>query len=421
MKMTKIIISLIAASVLFTACGGGGDSTEKEPEDTGSKITSKPVVTLNKTTFDVISGQSKSIAIPLDQSIVNTDDGTSFYEFVASESSGGNVILDRGNFGFLEYINDGSSAVGSVKIVVKRDGFTSDSVTLTFNVVDRATATAVQVMKTGQTTGEDAGEERVFTRSAGDNVVDALGLEWMDNRFATAELESYTAAENICDNADFRLPTEDELYNIIDYGKAYKSNMVSDGFNTELLSSWAAKIDDQKILVSNTSGNRLGIVDNAQFRCVKGANQNVDHLMLTDATYGDTYDLSTNLQWAQVESGAAGQKTLTEAIGYCTAKNGVRGQSGWRVPTINELRSLVQNDTVAPIVHGGSYTLLSSTTAIDEAANYNYGLDLNWFKNEKPVITLFLQNQAVINGTSYEPQTVGISCVRPFVDGDVPQ
>ncbi len=436
MKMRKTIVSLIAASVLFTACGGGGTDSEGGDDviDGADKITSKPIIKLETTNFSVIANQSRSIAIPLDAGIVNTDDGTSFYEFKVLSTSGGTASLDRGNFGFLKYTNDGSAS-GEVQIAVTRDGFESDPVTLTFNVVASTTAQPVTVMMTGQLVG-DAGEPRVFDKSVAsteNNVVDALGLTWLDNNQmgASADLATHTVASNVCTGEGFRLPTEDELYNIINYGKDYKTNLVDDIFSTELLSSWAEKIDNQRVMVANTTGMRNDIVDSAQYRCVKGTSQNADHLMLSDRVIGDTYDLSTHLQWTPVESGSAGQKTAADAATYCSAKDGVYGrlQTGWRLPTINELRSIVEKGatasvirgSVAPVIHGGSYTLLSSTSASDDGANYNYGLDLNWFKNEKPVITLFLQEATTINGTSYEPQTSGITCVRTFVDGDVPQ
>jgi len=422
MKINTIMVSLVTASVLFTACGGGGGSGGDSGGDSGGEITSKPVIKLKKTEFNVIANQSKSIAIPLDKVIVNTDDGTSLYKYTITDNGGASVRLDSTNFGFLKYTNN-NSATDTVKLQVSRDGLVSDEVALTFNVVDKSTAQEVKVLKTGQGAG-DAGEDRNFTRNLTTslNVIDIFNLEWLDNNDASEDQITYTAAKYDCENLGFRLATEDELLNLIDYNaSSYKTYMTNNIFDKKLLSSWAEDSNGEKILISFTTGMRTDLVDKAQYRCVKGDKLDREHLIFTDKLIGDTYDLSTKLQWRAVPKND-GAKTFVDAVTYCSALDATheRHHTGWRVPTINELRSIVENNNgVPPSIAGAGYDLLSSTSVIDDGITYNYGLNLNWWKNEKPVVALFLQQAATINGTSYEAQAAGVTCVRTFTDTEV--
>jgi hypothetical protein len=159
------------------------------------------------------------------------------------------------------------------------------------------------------------------------------------------------------------LPTEEESYTTVYYkSDRYQSatvadNMLDDAFKARESYFWASS--GRAINYAN-GGFTTG--EKARFRCVKSGAINVDkHLMYTDENEV-THDLSTKLAWS---ASGVDRYTYAEAKAYCEAKAG-----GWKLPTIKQLRSIIDNGVISGAVIGSNGTLLSSTKVISNGLPY---------------------------------------------------
>ena len=255
MKINTIMVSLVTAAVLFTACGGGGGSGGDSGG--GGGTTTKPVL-ISPTTFKVLAGQRKFVTLSTGEPLRTNDGSTYTFSFV--DKKGASVRFSTGNEGVLEYTApNGFTGTQEVDILISKNGVDSDIITLTFEAAEKSSAPVIKIHKTGQTVG-DAGEDRSFTKDGTNfNVTDNVsGLEWADENHLinVNDRVSYTEAFNNCKaiGDKWRLPTIDELLDLIDYNKSYRTSMLSDEFRTKLDWSWAEKVDGKNIYAYNQGG-----------------------------------------------------------------------------------------------------------------------------------------------------------------------
>jgi len=382
--MRKIAISLIATSVLFTACGGGGGGgkddtpapivTEKPADNFGSFKISTP------TTYDVVSGKITNISILTGDDYINTNNGQSFYTYkVVDQGSATSAKFDATNYGNLRYINSGANDVVKISITDTRNGKTIEQ-DLTFNAIDLATAEdsaePIHVLKTGQSSG-DAGEDRNFVRTSQTNTGDVEdkvnNLVWSDTYGKYGYLAlgdmTFTEAKKECEKSGGRLPTVDELFTTLTYadgryqGSTFDTNMLDDAFKARTAAYFWA--DNGKII--NYTTGQLTAGEKARFRCIVSGKISVDkHIMYTENDI-ITHDLSTGLQWTTSKTGL----NFTEAEDYCNNLPTDIYGSGWKVPTINQLRSITEKGLIAAAILDGNPSLLSSTEVKAQGLPYH--------------------------------------------------
>ena len=426
MNTKKIFVSLITASLLFTACGGGGGGGETKTPTTGKPVFNSSI---NGSTYKAVAGQRKFVTLPIGKNLINPD-GEFLYKFKIVDAGGAAAEIDPDNLGYLSYTAPATPGTKqSVIVSVSEKGVESDPITINFETVASSAAPVekIKILKTGQS-GDDTANtavERIFTETADGkhNIVDPTGLTWADaGAFVKMTNYEYSSAKDWCETRGWRLPTAGELLNLIDYGQPYNNNddtmlQINDapnnyGFTTRHQYSWAEKVGGKNMFVHNVTGkNMTENVKEMTFRCVKGDKIESEHFIATDAV-DDTYDLSTGLQWSKA---SVSQQTAAEATAYCSEHTNQNGHNDWRVPTINELRSLIEADGVSAGIMGESLSLISSTHVSDKNnVNFNYGLVLYWDR-KKPTVELFAQNSTDAN----QNQKVSVSCVRNYSQADV--
>lgn len=208
------------------------------------------------------------------------------------------------------------------------------------------------------------------------------------------------AGSNFAGFGDWRIPTRVEMASIVDFTKpGYPSALTSPSAYYRTISNWYETITGQ-----NTSGyawiygsngftsNAYAWTSTAIVRCVRGngsgegqndmANEPPNHYTV-DTTLGETTDNYTGLIWDQGSSPST--MAWADAANYCATLN--KNNHTWRVPSMNELSSIVNEALVAPAVnrtafpntHSGSksnnwyWSNNSYSSTADWAINYDDG------------------------------------------------
>lgn len=248
---------------------------------------------------------------------------------------------------------------------------------LTLALFMASVAYAAPVPDTGQTTsytttfGEDAdysinphsytdllSSGSVLTGVVRDNVT---GLEWQKVSFSNTY--TWEEAKEYCDNLvqgghdDWRLPTAKELASLVHADIAFPGPTIDPTFLPSPLPSvdfycWTATSDasvtatDNAWLVSFNYGFvKSGDKDYEYYvRAVRGGQSANDFVDNGDGTVTDT---STGLMWQKVTPRAI--YTWEAAINYCEDLL-LAGYKDWRLPTRNELQSIVKYDTYDPAI-----------------------------------------------------------------------
>ena len=208
------------------------------------------------------------------------------------------------------------------------------------------------------------------------------------------------ASSNFAGYGDWRIPTRVEMASIVDFTKpGYPSAFTSPSAYYRTISNWYETITGQ-----NTSGfawiygsngftsNAYKWTDTAVVRCVRGngdgegqnnmAKEPPNHYNV-DTAAGETTDNYTGLVWQQGSSPST--MAWVDAANYC-ATLGLGGHT-WRVPSMNELSSIVNealvgpavNRTAFPSTHSGSksnnwyWSNNAYSSSADWAINYDDG------------------------------------------------
>jgi len=148
---------------------------------------------------------------------------------------------------------------------------------------------------------------------------------------------------------DWRLPTVEELETIVDYGKLYPA--VDEAYfpNAPLKGFWSYSsmvgFADNAWYVDLADGDTWGDAKSSEYgvRCVRGS------VLLTEHSFSEVeindetivIDSATNFQWTKDYSSE--YKTWKEALSYCENLY-FGGYSDWRLPNINELKTLINRN-----------------------------------------------------------------------------
>ena len=191
----------------------------------------------------------------------------------------------------------------------------------------------------------------VITESSFEEIIvdNNTGLQWQRN--ISSDTFTRSGAEAHCDGLthaeydDWRLPNVDEFETIIDYGKYDPTidtevflDIPSSGFWTSVgndIYSWAVNITDGEISGGLRSYYRHYAI------CVRGNTlpQNTFNIKEDIVT-----DEVTNLDWTH---DFVSSKTWDEALNYCETLD-YGSATDWRLPNINELRTLVNVEDIRP-------------------------------------------------------------------------
>lgn len=203
------------------------------------------------------------------------------------------------------------------------------------------------------------------------------------------EAASYCDNLVIEDNEDWRLPTVEELLTIVDFGKVAPALDSTFFPNTEVdinfnywTSSTYSPTPSLRLAVDFRSGSVSTMDPSNSFtsglvRCVSGEPYRPD-LELVSETSDVVIDLNTNLVWAKT---ASGNVIWRNALDFCNTLV-FAGHSDWRLPNINELKTLFSSDFENP----SSYLGLPENTSSNifwSSTTYTGSVDMAWLVDFK--------------------------------------
>lgn len=229
-----------------------------------------------------------------------------------------------------------------------------------------------------------------------DTVTDrTTSLVWQRNEPSPVSA-SYPAAMAFCDGltlagqTDWRLPTRMELLTILDYGRAeagFLNNTVfPDGRSAGGTIAWTASLSllharlDERIsldLFTSAVATTLVAQSSLLVRCLRGgpATSPVNRYLVASGT---ARDVRTGLVWQVVPSATPASLAVAQAA--CAELKLGAFASGWRLPTIRELVSLIdesreQAPLLPPIFSAGPAAKTWSSTERHNPRTANFVVD----------------------------------------------
>lgn len=196
----------------------------------------------------------------------------------------------------------------------------------------------------------------VGTDTVTDSVTDLVWQKTDDNVLYSWDEAWYECQHlNHAGETDWRLPSISELFSIVDYEKyspAIKASFPSTNA-AEFWSATTAASDSRKALYVNFFSGRISSaseVGSYYIRCVR-------RLSIYAKNYrnnsdGTVKDLATGLTWQRVDDN--NDRGWTAATIYCDELN-LGGEQNWRLPTVKELRSIVDDSIHNPAIDNSSF------------------------------------------------------------------
>jgi hypothetical protein len=222
--------------------------------------------------------------------------------------------------------------------------------------------------------------------TASDGVVhdNVTCLDWQQSpsgSYTNGEAQSYCGQLSLGGHDDWRVPTRIELISIIDWTRSPTTDTVfsSQGGYHNTGSNWILTIEQRG--AGTTCGNgdcawmcnlSDGMCSNAyeasgsiSVRCVRGNGAGEgfsdpavappdQYTLISEDAARDNY---TRLIW-QRDGAASGLLSWSDAVSYCEDLS-LGGYDNWRLPTLRELSTLVDEATVAPAINT---TVFSNTS-----------------------------------------------------------
>ncbi|MDF3071722.1 MAG: hypothetical protein K0R38_7323 [Polyangiaceae bacterium] len=162
-----------------------------------------------------------------------------------------------------------------------------------------------------------------------------------------AEAVSYCEELSLAEQTDWRLPTRLEYVSLLDAGKgagyALPAAIALDATGTYWTASPSAITPGLFFVVDDAEGSWNVVVEETTFdaRCVRGATLTGE----LEVGTGVVTDTMTRLTW-QASELTATPRTWVEALEYCESLS-LAGENDWRLPSIKELATLVDETATA--------------------------------------------------------------------------
>jgi Protein of unknown function (DUF1566) len=184
------------------------------------------------------------------------------------------------------------------------------------------------------------------------------GLMWQQTvpsapNFTQSQAVALCPTLNLAGHGDWRLPSRVELVSIVDYGKSGPTINATYFPATPPTTFWSsspvAGTPSLAWIVSFINGETLTRVDmlTNDVRCVR-AGGSAPAAQYTTAS-GTVFDTKTKLTWQQTDLPTA--YNWMDAKSYCQNVVGASlGGTGWRVPTIRELQTIVDDSRSYPSI-----------------------------------------------------------------------
>ena len=253
-------------------------------------------------------------------------------------------------------VRDGSNSLVSGTITRSLEGYTA-TFTPSSALSELATYTVyIAGSTTGSETGNNFSSQASFSfsissgvdnRDSGNNIVllPTSGVSWEDTALVTSTKRSWDAAKSHCDSLStnglkWRLPSVNELKSLV------KTISLNDSLFTNKPEGyfWSGKIDSSNVFKARDVRSNSGTVGsyskvNSNYvRCISSAYVAEAG---DDTTDTDTVTMNTDgLVWQDDASIVSSTYTWNNAKLQCSSLS-LASSSDWRLPTINELKSIV--------------------------------------------------------------------------------
>jgi hypothetical protein len=193
-----------------------------------------------------------------------------------------------------------------------------------------------------------------------DTVLDQVtGLTWQRN-LAAQSFDWWSARDYCADlvyagRDDWSLPSRIELASLLDVGRFGPSIDLATFPSSPADFFWSASPASFSSLAFGIRFDQGFVYDHdpkvsGRARCVAGAKPAVaTHLTVVDAA--TAHDTQTGLTWQRATNPAA---TWLDALGSCDALT-LGGSADWRLPTVKELLSIVEDTAINPSIDVGAF------------------------------------------------------------------
>ena len=234
--------------------------------------------------------------------------------------------------------------------------------------------------------------------------------------YSTQDFINALNSANFGGNSDWRIPTFYELTYLVNYGISYPGPTIQQVYFPNCQSSWYwsstayASNNDYMWFVDFLTGNDTFLFNNESYyaRAVRGGQSGA--ASYSDNGNGTVTDNSTGLVWQQGTVGDGVAMSWEDALQYCENLS-LGGYTDWRLPNLNELRSLVNYSSSAPAIDMIYFPNVqasfywSSTTSASNPDNawfveFGYGADDYYSKNSAEYVRAVRGGQAGALATS---------------------
>jgi hypothetical protein len=383
MKLSKkrVTMCLSFASILIMSGCGGGSSNPPAPDTTA------PIFANTQTTYDVMEG----LSLEINASAMDDRGGLVIYSKDHAEFTINNI----GILGFFaQPIN--SDATVSVTITATDEANNSTEKTITVRVKDKGIENRTVMPERGRNFRD---------RGAGTVVNTHTGFLWQKG---VSVGKSWDIAKGYCNNLNLAGKTDWELPTRMDLNKLINYTSYPVGFDAELNSTidgaahgeyWANEEIDGTHSWSisfNASGgdNKKLKTEEILTRCVSGTHK--------DADFEQRVDNDTNLEW-KVEDA-----NITFVNANCT--------SPYRLPTFNELLSIVEFEPITVFGVSGNVTIGEVNVSVASLENGFGGHIWTSTRYEENDINktkvLYITPAEISDGGIEKNATAGIVCVK---------
>jgi len=251
---------------------------------------------------------------------------------------------------------------------------------------------------------DDNNTSEIVVSSNISTVVDKVtNLIWTDGSDTKTVTRTFPQAQAYCNNlevdnySDWRIPSLSELYTIVDL-KNHNPSIKNTFLYTTSSGYWSSDrypIDNNLIMGINFYDGGDGVIletDNYYTRCVRGEPLATPSFTKT----GDTVvENSSTLEWQDNGEVVDNYLNYSEAMSYCDSI-ALSNHNDWRVPTLDELRTIVDRDNSNPTLYKEFTTRVSDafwSSSIYEADDskmwsilFRDGNDFKYLKIDKAYV-----------------------------------